>query len=381
MGFNIGADGRILAASDQTHAKGQIYVYHADPVDYAAHASKWFVPIAGGYTTPWVPALVKGRLYLRLVDRLACYDLRKSTTALGPKTARELADRLPTLPPVAAGYTAARLANVAPEAVPIRDAAFVDCLASESEHLLAIGIEQALAGESHPGTVIKGLERAAGNGNAERFQTILAAVPVSHPATATIAAAAADMVIMRPAFLTNAELVAALPRFGDTLRKLVPAWRQGLTDAMQRGDLARANAFLAVAPMDHENIPAAEFLALAKKSIQSGAPETVAGAVALLRRYGVSNLTPEQRDGWRASLMQLLEGKPSRHKLPAVEAIAEFGASAREAIPILRKVYLEDGMMDACAAAIKAIDPDAPVVKVDLDTGVGEETAIDLFDF
>jgi outer membrane protein assembly factor BamB len=78
MGFNIAADGRLLGHPDASHNSPNINCLRAEPQSYESLSQPWSLPLAGAYTTPIVPALVEGRLYIRLTDRLACYDLRAS---------------------------------------------------------------------------------------------------------------------------------------------------------------------------------------------------------------------------------------------------------------------------------------------------------------
>ncbi len=71
--FIVHADGRLILPTDRTDA---YLIADADPARLAGSVRAWNADLATGYCGSILPAVVDGRLIVRHVDRLVCYDLR-----------------------------------------------------------------------------------------------------------------------------------------------------------------------------------------------------------------------------------------------------------------------------------------------------------------
>ncbi len=76
MGFLVAMDGRILLDADDSHDTDAIYMFDANPPTFRQLGPVWGAPNATGYMAPVTPAAAGGRLYMRGLDRILCYDLR-----------------------------------------------------------------------------------------------------------------------------------------------------------------------------------------------------------------------------------------------------------------------------------------------------------------
>lgn len=78
MGFLILADGRILADADNSHDTNQVHLFRADPSRMQPLGKIWAGPNVTGYMNPVTPAIAGGRMVMRTIDRIVCFDLRKA---------------------------------------------------------------------------------------------------------------------------------------------------------------------------------------------------------------------------------------------------------------------------------------------------------------
>jgi outer membrane protein assembly factor BamB len=83
MGFISGGNDIILTDDDHSHRGGLINIFSRGP-EFKKLDSYWGITAAHGYMHPIVPALVKGLLYIRMPNRLHCYDFRESAGANAP---------------------------------------------------------------------------------------------------------------------------------------------------------------------------------------------------------------------------------------------------------------------------------------------------------
>jgi outer membrane protein assembly factor BamB len=88
MGFIVAADGRIISNRDESHGGGQLQMYNADPDAFAPLGSRWYIDAAGGYDISIMPAIADGRMFVRMENAIACYDLRKDGSSMNRRAIR-----------------------------------------------------------------------------------------------------------------------------------------------------------------------------------------------------------------------------------------------------------------------------------------------------
>ncbi len=109
-GFNIVTGERLLVSPDQSHSKPIVGFIRANPGKLEV-LKVWNLRLSGAYTTPIYPPMTEGRIFFRLRNRLACYDLRRSAAVKnrphaierGSKTARPKKPKPPRDPKKKAG--------------------------------------------------------------------------------------------------------------------------------------------------------------------------------------------------------------------------------------------------------------------------------------
>jgi len=347
------------------------------------------------------PAFPPGDVLQALEKQL---DLCTGVSPMDPEAARWCVKILFGENEATATEAASALRNVQPAAQPVADAAFQRCREDGRPHLLTLGIQGALARrEPQPKIVTRALEAAARRGDAQRFVAILSAVPSGHrlraeilgaalppvlagkstkmantcidyvisakaaeldePARATVRAALFGL-LDTPGALTRGNLIRAVLAFAPKPTELELRWQVALVKAVADSDYDAAAGILSVVPADSPHADAAKFLPQALHCVKSERDAAVASGMRFVRAYGVPGLSDAQKREWVAALVAVLEGKGGGRR-EAVTLLAQFGRSARSAMPVLRRVYLESSMQEIAGAAIKAIDPKAKVTEVD----------------
>jgi len=208
----------------------------------------------------------------------------------------------------------------------------------------------------------------------DRFCNILAGLTPAQQVTATILEETVPAAVGKSAWITNQTFIASLARFGPAVKEVVPAWKSAAGAALKRKNYRSVATVLAVIPLDSKYVDAGAFLPLARQALASLSTQGIAGGAEFLKRYGVDKLPEAERKNWLDVLQKALVAKPFPAKLSVVTPLPEFGQGARHLIPDLRKVYLEQGMREAAEAAIKSIDPNAPVVKVQIEPGLDDDS-------
>jgi len=367
--------------------------------------------LEAGYLNSLTCAVAYDRVYFRNRWRLMCFDLRKSASALDAATAQKCVEFLFGKNERSAKQAATALRNVKPEAQQIAANAFKRCLEDGREHLLGLGIRAALISRSpRPEVVTAALDTAARKGNTKQFLAVLGAVPEGHrlrskifgdALSAALAGKPGPMVdgclayvvsadvakmdkaarepvrkallalLDRPGGLTKKDLIAALLTFAPEPAELESRWLAAL--GKEKGNSAAAR-ILGVVPGDSEYVRAAKFLPHALHCVKSKQAKPVIAGTGFARRYGLTKLTAAQKKEWIGALIALLKSESKGARNEAVVLLGEFGSAAKAAIPVLRIVYLEQGMRASAEAAIKAIDPRAKVVEL----ATEEEPDLDL---